>query len=96
PAVSVRIGINTGPMIVGNMGSRDRFNYTVLGDAVNLGARLEPLNKQFGTKIIISEFTLRHIRKMGSDETGLKVRELDRITVKGKSSAVTIHELREA
>lgn len=96
PPVSIRIGINTGPMIVGNMGSRDRFNYTVLGDAVNLGARLEPLNKQFGTKIIISEFTLRHICKKDPEDTGLKVRELDRITVKGKSRAVTIHEIREA
>jgi len=101
PPVSIRIGINTGPMIVGNMGSRDRFNYTVLGDAVNLGARLEPLNKKYGTKIIISEFTRdaldANTTRSENPEYERKpsVRELDRITVKGKMQAVTIYELLE-
>ncbi len=97
PPVKIRIGINTGPMIVGNMGSRDRFNYTVLGDAVNLGARLEPLNKQFGTSIIISEFTLEALRMVSEDHNlSLEVRELDRITVKGKTKAVSVFELIKA
>lgn len=74
PSVHIRIGVNTGPMVVGNMGSRDRFNYTVLGDAVNLGARLEPLNKTYGTQIMISEFTLASVRRQfasgGNPKTG--------------------------
>ncbi len=94
PPVSIRIGINTGPMIVGNMGSKDRFNYTVLGDAVNLGARLEPLNKQYDTKVIVSEFT-RNALPGDPHDTGPKIylRKLDRITVKGKTHPVTIYEL---
>ena len=101
PPVSVRIGINTGPMIVGNMGSRDRFNYTVLGDAVNLGARLEPLNKNYGTNIIISEFTHQAIERCCKEpgnpdfDREFSTRELDRITVKGKSQAVTVYEINQ-
>lgn len=87
PPISVRYGINTGMMVAGNMGSEDRFNYTVMGDAVNLGARLEPANNQFGTEVIISEYTYRQL----NDE--FICRPLDLIVVKGKSEPVKIYEL---
>jgi adenylate cyclase len=83
----VRIGINTGEMIVGNMGGKERFDYTVIGDSVNLGARLETTNKKYGTNIIISENTYRHVKD------AVIVRELDAIVVKGKTHTTRIYEL---
>jgi len=87
PVINIGIGINSGPMIVGNMGSDVRFDYTVMGDSVNLGSRLEGINKQYGTRIIVSEFT-RNIARLN-----LNFRELDLVRVKGKNEPVRIFEL---
>lgn len=86
--LGVRIGINSGEMVVGNMGSNVRFDYTVLGDNVNLGSRLEGINKQYGTKVVISESTLEALAGK------FVVRKLDRVAVKGKSQGIMIYELR--
>jgi adenylate cyclase len=87
PEINIRIGLATGEVVVGNIGSDTARSYTVMGDIVNLASRLESANKQYGTSIIISEVTMRmadiHIEAM----------ELDRIIVKGKSEPVEIYEL---
>jgi len=87
PEISMGIGINTGPMSVGNMGSDVLFDYTVVGDHVNLGSRLENLNREYGTKIIISEYTHRYLK-----DTFIS-RELDIVRVKGRTEPVRIFEL---
>jgi len=87
PRINIGIGVHTGPMLVGNMGSRRRFNFTIMGDNVNLASRLEGLNKQFGTRLIVSENT----HQIVSDQ--VVSRELDLIRVKGKTKPVTIYEL---
>jgi adenylate cyclase len=83
----IGIGINSGIMTVGNMGSTQRMDYTLIGDNVNLGARLEGTNKQYQTNIIISEYTY------GLVKDKVIARELDNIRVKGKSKPVLIYEL---
>jgi adenylate cyclase len=85
--INIGIGLNSGIMTVGNMGSPLRMNYTLMGDNVNLGARLEGTNKEYGTNIIISEFTY------GLVKDKFVVRELDNIRVKGKNKPVLIYEL---
>ena len=85
--LKIGIGINTGVMTVGNMGSEGRMNYTLMGDNVNLGARLEGTNKVYGTMIIVSEYTYALVKDR------FVFRELDIIRVKGKNHPVVIYEL---
>ncbi len=87
PAVRSRIGLNTGTVVFGNIGSEIRYDYTGIGDAVNLAARLESANKTYGTYIMLSEFTYERVRDF------VHVRELDYIAVKGKTKPVRIFEL---
>jgi adenylate cyclase len=88
PALRCRVGINTGTMVIGNMGSHQVFDYTVMGDAVNLASRLESANKLYDTYLMISEFTYEHL----SPDMFL-TRMLDVIKVKGKSTAVKVFEI---
>ena len=87
PAVVIGIGLNTGAMAVGNMGTAARFDYTVLGDQVNLGARLEALTKEYGVDILVGEGTMK------AAGPGYVFREIDLVRVKGRHGAAPVYEL---
>jgi adenylate cyclase len=87
PPLLARTGINTGVMLVGNLGSEYRFSYGILGDNVNLGSRLEGLNKEYGTEILIGEQTAEQIGK------AFQLREVDVVRVVGKTRPTRVYEL---
>jgi adenylate cyclase len=87
PVLKARTGINSGPMLVGNLGSKYRFAYGVLGDHVNLGSRLEGLNKMYGSKILIGENTARLVKNE------FLLRKIDVVRVKGRAQCVDVFEL---
>ena len=87
PPLKVGVGVNTGPVAVGNMGSDRLFDYTAIGDNVNLASRLEGLNKYYGTSILISDTTAQALKN------SFLLRDIDFVKVKGKAQAARIYEL---
>ncbi len=87
--IMARAGVNSGQSVVGNMGSQNKFNYTAMGDMVNIASRLEGANKPYGTVIMISESTYTQVQDL------VDCRELDFMTVKGKNKPITVYEVLE-
>ena len=87
PELFMRIGLNTGPAVVGNMGSRNRMDYTMMGDTVNTAARLEGINKVYGTYTLISESTRSNI------DNAVALRELDLVKVVGRTEPLRVYEV---
>lgn len=87
PEINIGIGLNTGYAVIGNMGSYERFDYTAMGDTINLGSRLEGLTKSYGVQIIASESTKKAVKGK------FIFRKLDLVRVKGKNKPITIYEL---
>jgi adenylate cyclase len=87
--VNIGVGLNTDAIVSGNIGSQKRMDYTVIGDGVNLAARIESACKQYGAQVLLSEFTVQRLKGT------YRIREIDRVIVKGKTEPVAIHELLE-
>jgi adenylate cyclase len=87
PTLDIGVGVNTGEMIAGNIGSEAIMSYTVIGDAVNLGSRLESLNKDYGTRILISQSTKDQLR------TPVPTRLIGPVVVKGRTQPVVVYEV---
>jgi adenylate cyclase len=87
--ILARSGMNSGEGIVGNMGSQNKYNYTAMGDMVNIASRLEGANKPYGTYLMISDTAYAHVQDI------VDVRELDFMTVKGKEKPITVYEVLE-
>ena len=87
PPLATRFGLHTAEVMVGHFGARSRFNYTALGDGVNLAARLEPLCKQYGVSVLVSEVIAQAARER------FAFRRVDRVAVKGKAQAIDVYEL---
>lgn len=86
--LAIRVGVNTGEVFAGNVGASDRLNYTVHGDAVNIAARLEAMNKEFGTRILIGETTAASL-------SGIDLRPVPAATIRGKTQVVDVFEVRD-
>jgi adenylate cyclase len=87
PPLVTRFGLHVTQAMVGNFGAPDRLSYTAIGDGVNLASRLEGLNKEYGTSIIVSDAVVRQVRDR------FVFRRLDRVAVKGKAQAIEVYEL---
>src|SRR5262249_32615179 len=86
-SITARAGLNSGFGVVGNMGSQNKYNYTAMGDMVNVASRLEGANKAYGTLLMISEFTHQKVKDV------VDCRELDFVAVKGKEKPVGVYEV---
>jgi class 3 adenylate cyclase/HAMP domain-containing protein len=93
PAVECRIGLNSGLIRMGNFGSKSRFNWTIIGDEVDLASRLESLNKQYGTVILTTENTLEKIEKNKNDAFMFVARKVEKLRIKNREKSIMLYEL---